>query len=86
MIEHSVADAIKKVAKGLVDRVNLTYVCPAIFEQVCEENDWKFILDGDYNGWEVDWRADIKLKDCTIGVSGSMLYGTASVYVLEWNT
>lgn len=86
MIEHSVADAIKKVAKGLTNQVELTYVCPAIFEQVCEENGWEFILGDEYNGWEVDWWADIKLKDCIVGVGGSMLYGTASVSVLEWNT
>ena len=86
MIEHTVADAIKKVAKGLTNQVELTYVCPAIFEQVCEENGWEIILGDEYNGWEVAWWADIKLKDCIVCVGGSMLYGTASVSVLEWNT
>lgn len=80
MIEHTVADTIKKLAKGFVNKANLDYVCPHLFEKVCEENGWIFELDNsDYNGWEVDWWAIIKVDSTEVYISGCMYYGTAEL-------
>ena len=80
MIEHTVADIIKKLAKGFVNKANLDYVCPHLFEKVCEENGWIFELDNSgYNGWEVDWWAIIKVDSTEVYISGCMYYGTAEL-------
>ena len=80
MIEHTVADTIKKLAKGFVNKANLDYVCPHLFEKVCEENGWIFELDNSgYNGWEVDWWAIIKVDSTEVYISGCMYYGTAEL-------
>ena len=79
MIEHIVADTIKKIAKGFVKEAQLDYVCPGIFEKVCEKNGWQFELDDYYNGWEVDWCAYITVDSYTINVGGCMYYGTANL-------
>ena len=84
MIEHAVEDAIKKLAHGFIEEASFDYVCPALFEGICDQNNWKFKLNEEYNGWEVDWWANIEMKDCIISVSGSMLYGTAHLSVYEW--
>lgn len=45
MIEDTIADSIRKVAKGFTKEVKLDYVCPGLFEKVCENNHWNFELD-----------------------------------------
>lgn len=81
MIEHTIADAIKKVAKGLTDKVKLSYVCPGVIEKVCENNHWYFEYDSETNGWEVDWWATITIDKQVIRVSGTMYYGTARIFI-----
>lgn len=78
MIEHIIEDAIKRVAKGFTEFENLDFVCPGLFEKVCETTHWKFELDDyGYNGWEVDWWGTIIIDSITISISGCMYYGTA---------
>lgn len=79
MIEHTIADTIKKIAKGFVKEARLDYVCPHLFEKVCKENGWTFELVESYNGWEVDWWAIIKVDRTEINISGCMYYGTAEL-------
>lgn len=81
MIEHTIADAIKKVSKGFVEEVQLDGVCPGLFENVCENNNWCFEYNSDTNGWEVDWRATITIDKQVIRVSGTMYYGTAHICI-----
>lgn len=82
MIEHTVADTIKKIAKGFVKEACLDYVCPGVFEKVCEKNGWQFKLDDyGYNGWEVDWWAIIKVDSTEINISGCMYYGYANIEI-----
>ena len=79
MIEHTIADSVKAIAKGFKERVRLENVCPATFEGVCADNGWTFELEEEYNGWEVDWWADIITDNGIIHVYGSMYYGTATL-------
>lgn len=80
MIEHIVEDAIKRVAKGFTRKETLSFVCPGVFEKVCEKNGWQFKPDDyGYNGWEVDWWADILVNSNTINIYGCMYYGTAEL-------
>lgn len=80
MINHIVEDAIKRIAKGFTKKESLNFVCPSIVEKVCEKNGWQFELDDcGYNGWEVDWRADIIVDSNTISIYGCMYYGTAKL-------
>lgn len=82
MIEHTIADIIKKLAKGFIKEAHLDYVCPHLFEKVCEKNGWIFELDDySYNGWEVDWWANIIIDKQIIRISGTMYYGTAHIYL-----
>lgn len=81
MIEDTIADSIRKVAKGFTKEIELNYVCPGLFEQVCENNHWNFEYDPDTNGWEIDWWANIMIDKQIIRVSGSMYYGTALIYI-----
>ena len=82
MIEHTIADAIKKVSKGFVKDIRLDGVCPGMFERVCEDNHWHFEYNPEINGWEVDWWADIWIDKQRICVSGTMYYGTAHIFIL----
>lgn len=50
MIEDTIADSIRKVAKGFTKEVKLDYVCPGLFEKVCEDNLWNFEYESDTNG------------------------------------
>lgn len=54
---------------------------PSIIEEVCRYNHLQFDLDFDYNGWEVDWWANILTEDDKLycKVSGSMYYGTVKI-------
>lgn len=80
MIDHIVEDAIKRVAKGFTEKETLSFVCPGVFEKVCEKNSWQFKLDDyGYNGWEVDWWANILVDSNIIGIYGCMYYGTAKL-------
>jgi hypothetical protein len=79
MIEHTIADAIKKIAKEFVKEVRLDYVCPHLFEKVCEENCWTFELVETYGNWEGNWWAIIKVDSTEINISGCMYYGTAEL-------
>lgn len=83
MIEHIVADSIKKIVKGFTLKATLENVCPGIFEDVCKTNNWKFELDDDYNGWEVDWWGDIITDSGTVHIYGCMYYGTAILTLKE---
>lgn len=82
MIEDTIADSIRKVAKGFTKEVKLNYVCPGLFEQVCENNHWNFEYDPETNGWEVDWWANVIINKQIIRISGTMYYGTASIYIM----
>ena len=82
MIEDIIADSIRKVAKGFTKEVKLDYVCPGLFEKVCENNHWNFELDFDYNGWEVDWQANVRINKQIIRISGTMYYGNALIYIM----
>ena len=82
MIEDTISDSIRKVAKGFTKEVKLDYVCPGLFEKVCEDNLWNFEYESDTNGWEIDWWANIMIDKQIIQVSGSMYYGTASIYIM----
>lgn len=82
MIEDTIADSIRKVAKGFTKEVKLDYVCPGLFEKVCEDNLWNFEYESDTNGWEIDWWVNIMIDKQIIRVSGSMYYGTASIYIM----
>jgi hypothetical protein len=82
MIEDTIADSIRKVAKGFTKEVKLDYVCPGLFEKVCENNNWNFEYESDTNGWEIDWWVNIMIDKQIIRVSGSMYYGTASIYIM----
>lgn len=82
MIEDTIADSIRKVAKGFTKEVKLTYVCPGLFEQVCENNHWNFEYDPETNGWDVDWWANVIINKQIIRISGTMYYGTASIYIM----
>lgn len=83
MIEHIVADSIKKLSKGLTPKAILKNVCPGIFEDVCKANNWKFKIDTDYNGWEVDWWANIITDSGTVHIHGCMYYGNAILTLKE---
>lgn len=82
MIEDTIADSIRKVAKGFTKEVKLDYVCPGLFEKVCEDNYWNFEYESDTNGWEIDWWVNIMIDKQIIRVSESMYYGTASIYIM----
>lgn len=82
MIEDTIADSIRKVAKGFTKEVKLNYVCPGLFEKVCENNRWNFELDFNYNGWEASWWANVIINKQIIRISGTMYYGTASIYIM----
>lgn len=82
MIEHTIGEAIKKVAKGFVKDVHLDGVCPGIFETVCEDNHWYFEYNPETNGWEIDWWANIMIDKQIIRVSGTMYYGTAHIFIM----
>lgn len=83
MIEHTIEDAVKKVSKEFVKEAHLDYVCPQLFEKVCEKNGWIFELDDyGYNGWEVDWWANIWIDKQIIRVSGTMYCGTAHIFIM----
>jgi hypothetical protein len=82
MIEDTIADAIRKVNKGFTKEIELNYVCPSLFEKVCEDNHWNFEYSSETNGWEIDWWANIMIDKQIIRVSGSMYYGTASIYIM----
>lgn len=82
MIEDTIADSIRKVAKGFTKEVKLNYVCPGLFEKVCENNRWNFELDFNYNGWEAYWWANVIINKQIIRISGTMYYGTASIYIM----
>lgn len=82
MIEDTIADSIRKVAKGFTKEVKLNYVCPGLFEQVCENNHWNFEYDPETNGWEVDWWANVIINKQIIRISGTMYYGTALIYIM----
>lgn len=83
MIEDTIADSIRKVAKGFTKEVKLDYVCPGLFEKVCENNHWNFELDDyGYAGWQVDWWANVIINKQIIRISGTMYYGTASIYIM----
>lgn len=77
MIEHTIEDSVKKLLKGFTTSVFLNDVYPSLFELVCNINNWEFNIDEDYNGWEVDWSADIITDSGTIVINGSMYYGSA---------
>lgn len=80
MIKCIIADSIKRVVKGFAEKIELDRVCPGLFEQVCNDNHWEFKLSNyGYNGWEVDWWAEIITDSNTIIVSGCMYYGTAKL-------
>lgn len=80
MIDHVVEDAIKRIAKGFTRKETLSFVCPGVFEKVCEKNGWQFKPDDyGYNGWEVDWWADILVDSNTINIYGCMYYGIAEL-------
>lgn len=81
MIEHTIADAIKKVSKGFAKDIHLDGVCPGMIEGVCENNHWHFEYNSDTNGWEIDWRATITIDKQVIRVSGTMYYGTAHICI-----
>ena len=82
MIEDTIADSIRKVAKGFTKEIKLNYVCPGLFEKVCENNRWNFELDFNYNGWEASWWANVIINKQIIRISGTMYYGTASIYIM----
>jgi hypothetical protein len=82
MIEDTIADSIRKVVKGFTKEVKLDYVCPGLFEKVYEDNHWNFEYESDTNGWEIDWWVNIMIDKQIIRVSGSMYYGTASIYIM----
>lgn len=80
MIKGIIADSIKRVAKGFVEKIELDRVCPGLFEQVCKDNHWKFKLsDYGYIGLGIDWYAEIITDSNTINVEGYMYYGTAKL-------
>lgn len=81
MIDHIVEDAIKRVAKGFSKHESLDFLCPSILERVCEDNNWICEINGEYNGWEVDWWADVIIKKITVCVCGSMYYGYANIEI-----
>jgi hypothetical protein len=81
MIEHTIEDAVKKISKGFVEDIHLDGVCPGLFENVCENNNWCFEYDSETNGWEVDWWANIWIDNQIIRISGSMYYGTANIFI-----
>ena len=82
MIEHTIEDAIKKVAKGFVKDVHLDGVCPIMFDWVCEDNHWYFEYNPETNGWEIDWWANIIIDKQIIRVSGTMYRGTAHIFIM----
>ena len=81
MIEHTVANAVKKVVKKISNEECLKYVCPKVFEEVCKTNGWYFEYYPEINGWQADWWADIIIDEQIIRVSGTMYDGTASIYI-----
>ena len=81
MIEHTVANAVKKVARKISNEERLKYVCPKVFEEVCEVNGWCFEYYPEINGWQADWWADIIIDGQIVRVSGTMYDGTASIYI-----
>ena len=81
MIEHTIADTIKKIAKGFVKEAYLDYVCPGVFEKVCEKNGWTFELVECYGNWEGNWWAIVKVDSIEINVSGCMYYGYANIEI-----
>lgn len=58
---------------------SLDYVCPHLFEKVCEDKGWIFELVESYNTWKSDWWAIIKVDRTEINISGCMYYGTAEL-------
>lgn len=79
MIEHTIEDSVKKLLKGFTTTVFLNDVYPSLFKLVCDLNNWEFKMNYDYDGWEVDWCADIITDSGTIIISGSMYHGSASL-------
>lgn len=79
MIDHIVEDAIKRVVKGFVEKETLSFICPGVFEKVCEKNGWQFEYNPETNGWDVDWWAKIIIDSNTISIYGCMYYGTAKL-------
>lgn len=77
MIEHTIEDSVKKLIKRFTTTVSLNDVYPALFKLVCGINNWEFKMCYDYDGWEVDWYADIITDSGTVMISGSMYHGTA---------
>ena len=81
MIDHIVEDAIKRVAKGFSKYESLDFLCPSILERICEDNNWVCKVNEEYNGWELDWWADVIIKKITIHVYGSLYYGYANIEI-----
>lgn len=81
MIDYIVEDAIKRVAKGFSKSESLDFLCPSILERVCKDNNWVCKIGEEYNGWEVDWWADVIIKKITVCVGGSMYYGYANIEI-----
>lgn len=79
MIKCIIADSIKRVAKGFVEKIELDRVCPGLFEQVCKDNHWEFEYNSENNGWGVDWWAKIITNSNKIIIEGCMYYGTAKL-------
>lgn len=81
MIDYIVEDAIKRIAKGFSKYESLNFLCPGILERVCKNNNWVCHINEEYNGWEVDWWADVIIKNITVCVYGSMYYGNAKIKI-----
>ena len=80
----SVKENIKKAIENFINGSRGIHIiklaCPAIVEQVCDENGWCFELDSEYEGGlRVDWWATITTPEVDIYVFGSMYYGNVNL-------
>ena len=79
---------LEQVIKYLIDKgidrfYFISNACPVFFEKECERLHWKFEIDPDYNGWDVDWCGTIITDKQEIKIYGSMYYGTATLRLSE---
>lgn len=81
---YNLEQAVKHLVDKEIDRFYfVTNACPGFFEKECERIGWKFDIDYDYNGWDVDWWGTITADKNKINIYGSMYYGTATLRLLE---
>ena len=79
LAKESIRKAIESFINGYKGIHIIDLACPYAVEQVCDENGWAFEMDLDYNGWQVDWWAQITINNIVINVSGSMYYGNVEL-------